>query len=436
MTFRTKVAGLSAAAVTLAVVAASAGTYVLVRDALEDELDRSLAVRFDAVRHHDMALAMGGAGTATQVVTADGSVRTPPGLAALPVSDEALAIAGGGPGGRRFDDVEVEGTRFRVLTVWVGHGAALQLGRPRDAIDASLDRTRTILIVVSLVGILLGGLLGLAVSGAATRPLRRLASSAESVAETGDLSLRVGISGSDEIGRLGSRFDAMLHALDTSEQAQRQLVADASHELRTPLTAARTNVELVIRRADLPQAEREAALAAALVELEELGQLVTDIVELAREGVEPPQTFEEVRLDEIAADAVERARRAAPGLTFQFEASPTVVRGVPARLHRAIGNLLDNARKWSPAGGTIEVTVHDGTLIVRDHGPGFAEDDLERVFERFYRAAAARGLPGSGLGLAIVRQVVATHGGTVEAFNAPGGGASVRLSLPESSPNP
>ena len=103
--------------------------------------------------------------------------------------------------------------------------------------------------------------------------------------------------------------------------------------------------------------------------------------------------------------------------------------GVPASIERAVGNLLDNAIKWSPDGGTVEVAVHDGRVIVRDQGPGIAEEDLPHVFDRFYRSPAARGTPGSGLGLAIVRQIARAHGGDVRATRAEGGGTQVELTL-------
>ena len=166
-----------------------------------------------------------------------------------------------------------------------------------------------------------------------------------------------------------------------------------------------------------------------VAQLGELTVLVTDLVDLAR-GDEPALVAEDVRLDMLVADAVERARRHAPDKAFFAELDPSLVKGVPARLDRAVMNLLDNAAKWSPPGGQIEVHVRDGELSVRDHGPGIEEADLPYVFDRFYRAAEARGLPGSGLGLAIVRQVADSHGGTVTAERAQGGGARLRLKLP------
>ena len=278
-------------------------------------------------------------------------------------------------------------------------------------------------------GVLLAGLLGLLVSRAAIGPLVRLTDAAEEIAETRDLSRRVGSDGTDEVGRLAGRFDAMLAALEGSQQAQRALVADASHELRTPIATVRTNVDLLTLHPDLPSADREAALATARDQLEELSALVTDIVELARDGTEAPPVFDDFRLDEVVGAAVERARLAHPGLTFVVADEPTIVRGAADRAQRAVSNLLDNAAKWSPPTGTVEVTVSGSQVTVADHGPGIDPADRAHVFDRFYRASSARSLQGSGLGLAIVRQVALLHGGDTGAEETPGGGATVFFTL-------
>jgi two-component system sensor histidine kinase MprB len=139
---------------------------------------------------------------------------------------------------------------------------------------------------------------------------------------------------------------------------------------------------------------------------------------------------EEIAFDGLVAEAVERARRHAPGVRFRAELAPCTIRGVPDRLGRAINNVLDNAARFSPADGVVEVQMHDGTLTIRDHGPGVAPDELPLLFDRFFRGADVRERQGSGLGLAIVRQVVESHGGAVDAANAQGGGLVVRLALP------
>lgn len=224
----------------------------------------------------------------------------------------------------------------------------------------------------------------------------------------------------------------MLAALEESSRAQRQLVADASHELRTPLTSLRTNIEVLASERKLPPGERERLLTDVVDQLGEMTTLISELIELAR-GAQQTAEPEDVRLDLIAADAVERTRRNRPNVTFKTDLDESVVQGVPATIERAVGNLLDNAAKWSPPGGEVEVSVKDGSVTVRDHGPGIEEEDLPYVFDRFYRARSARGLPGSGLGLAIVRQVADSHGGSVVAERANGGGTRMTLRLNGSS---
>jgi two-component system sensor histidine kinase MprB len=206
-------------------------------------------------------------------------------------------------------------------------------------------------------------------------------------------------------------------------KAQRQLVADASHELRTPLASLRTNIEVLAGGKRLPGEERRKLLADVIGQVEELSALVGALVELDPDA--PPE-LEDVRLDEVVASAVERARLHAPGVAFRTELEESVVRAAPAELDRAVSNLLDNAAKWS---NSVDVRVTGAEVVVRDHGPGIADEDLPHVFDRFYRAASARHLPGSGLGLSIARQVARSHGGDVTAENAPGGGALFRLHL-------
>jgi two-component system sensor histidine kinase MprB len=220
----------------------------------------------------------------------------------------------------------------------------------------------------------------------------------------------------------------MLGALEESTRAQRQLVADASHELRTPLTSLRTNIEVLASNRALPAGERERLLRDVVEQLGEMTTLIAELIELAR-GEQQRAEPEEVRLDLVAADAVERARRDRPAVNFVTTIEESVVHGIPSNIERAVANLLDNAAKWSPPNGEVEVAVRDGRVSVRDHGPGIDEEHLPHVFDRFYRAPSARGLPGSGLGLAIVRQVAEAHGGAVVAERAEGGGTRITLRL-------
>jgi two-component system sensor histidine kinase MprB len=356
------------------------------------------------------------------------------GAGTVVLADPALAKAvAAGRGGPTFSDAHVKGVHLRAFTERAANGEAVQAFRPLTEVDHTLGNLRWILLAISAGGIGLAAILGRAVSRNATRPVQRLTETAEHVTHTRDLSRRIPADENDELGRLAASFNTMLAALESSQQAQRQLVADASHELRTPLTSLRTNLELLQDGDAIPPEERRAMLARSVAQIEELTVLVGDLVDLARDEV-VEQTDEdeaqETRLDLVVAEEVRRAERHAPGRRFACTLSPCLVRGAPDRVARAVRNLLDNALKWGPPEQPIEVTAIDGELLVRDHGPGILADDLPFVFDRFYRAKHARGLPGSGLGLAIVRQVAEAYGGRAWAEAAEGGGARLCLRLP------
>jgi two-component system, OmpR family, sensor histidine kinase MprB len=363
-----------------------------------------------------------------QLVSADHVIAPEGEEALIPPDERARQVAVAGEGSY-FSDVEIGGVHARVFTRAVEPGLAVQTAQSVEDVDEAIGRLGLILGVVGLGGVGLAGGLGMVVTRTATRPVRELSETAEHVARTRDLSRRIDTSGDDELGRLATSFNTMLGALERSMRAQRQLVADASHELRTPLTSLRTNVEVLAGANGALAAEERAGMLRAVVgQLEELTVLVEDLVDLARDG-EGEQELEAVRLDLLVGDAVARARRLHPGRDIRAELEPTLVDGSPRRLDRAVSNLLDNAEKWSPPDAPVDVTLRGGRLVVRDRGPGFDAEDLPRVFDRFYRAPSARGLPGSGLGLAIVRHVAEAHGGTVTASNAPDGGAELSLML-------
>jgi two-component system sensor histidine kinase MprB len=345
----------------------------------------------------------------------------------LPVSIQTLAVANG-HGKSFYSDATAVGLHVRVLTTPVS-GGAIQAALPLSDVDHTLSELRLVLALVCLAGILLAVVLGVLVARTAVKPVSALTRTAERVSATGDLSERIDAGGDDELGRLATSFNRMLAALEAGAEARRQLVADASHELRTPLASLLMNIELLAEDGALDRGEREHLLTDVSEQIRELTVLVGDLVDLARQ--EPTSAHAiEVRLDELVQEAVARAARYAPDQRLELDSEPCAVLGVPARLERAVNNLLDNAIKWNPPGPAIEVRVNAGTVSVRDHGRGIASADLPHVFDRFYRAATARGLPGAGLGLAIVRQVAEAHGGSVEAANAPGGGAVLRLHLP------
>jgi two-component system sensor histidine kinase MprB len=329
-----------------------------------------------------------------------------------------------------FANKVIGGVHSRVMTISLA-GKRVQVTRSLQEDDRSLAHLRWLLLMISVAGIGVAALLGALVARRAVAPLRRLTETTERIVETGDLSQRVAPKGRDEISRLGGRLDELLGTLETSLRTQRQLVADASHELRTPIATLRANVELLASPGELEPSERTELLVDVQEELEAMTTLVGELVELAR-GEEQDVAPTDFRLDEVVQTAVDRASRRALAVAFRTELEPSTVRGVPERVERAVSNLLDNARKWSPAGGTVDVAVADGAVEVRDQGPGIAAEDRPLVFNRFYRSAAARGMPGAGLGLAIVKQIADAHGGSVRVDSAPGGGAILRLQLSSS----
>jgi two-component system sensor histidine kinase MprB len=462
MSFRQRITLLAAAAVAIAVLLAAALSYLLVAHQLREQVDVQLRGRSQGVRFLARHIASGPEGPQLfprtphgnlfgglqphpnqvrgyqQLVSATGKIVQRSGSAHVTLPVDAATRRLAAKGGRSFfSDARVHGIHLRILTEVVRPGFVAQYAQPLTEVDRVLRRLRLILLLIALGGIALAALLGRLVAGAVALPVGRLTRAAEHVARTRDLSGRIDETGSaDEIGRLAVSFNAMLDALehsmgalDASVHAQRQLVADASHELRTPVTSLRTNIEILQQAQDIDPAERAALFADVVEQIEELTLLINDLIELAR-GEEPPADTEDVRLDTVVQEAVERARRHAPDTTFDTELTPAVLPGVPGRLGRAVNNLIDNAVKYSPPGEPVEIALRDGELTVRDHGLGISSEDLPHIFDRFYRGAEARGRPGSGLGLAIVRQVVEQHGGTVSAESAPGGGTLMRVRIP------
>jgi two-component system sensor histidine kinase MprB len=445
MSLRARLTIVAAAAVTVAVVASSVAVYLLMRSDLRGQVDDQLRGRAALIQHDPGVLrsfdprffrgipqpGFGGGGDYVQLVNGAGETARPsPGQAPVPVSDSTVAVAAGERDGF-FADTHVAGVHARVLTVPLAPGLAVQVVRPLNEVDHELSRLRWILLLVSLGCVGLAAVGGAFVSRAALAPVRRVTDAAERVSRTRDPSERVPAAGRDELSRLAGAFNTMLGELGDAIETQRRFVADASHELRTPLTSLQTNIE-VLRSAEKLSREQRARLLADLErEAHEMRGLVSGLLELAR-GDNSVQPWESIQLDEIAESCVERARTRFPAIGFELDTEPTVVDGEPERIERAVWNLLENAGKWSPDGSTVEVTVRDGAISVRDRGPGIADVDKPHVFERFYRADTARSMAGSGLGLAIVREVADAHGGTVAVEDGEGGGALIRLSLPVS----
>ena len=454
MSYRRRLMLLAALAVTLAVALASVATYVSVRAQLRDSVDdglRSLSERvatapgpsdrptlgrldIEQQRRNFLLLLpsspLGEQAGYAQVVSSAGRIQPPPGQTPLLAAGPRVIAVAQSDADPFFYDSELSGTDVRVYVSRFGDGQALQAARSLEPANATLRRLAAVLAIVSLAGVGVAALLGGVVGRSALAPVRRLMRGTRYVAATQDLSRRVDAVGDDELAGLARSFNAMLEALAESRRAQRQLIADASHELRTPLATVQANVELLSRAAELPPSEREQLREDLLSQLHELTALVGDLVELARERP-PDSELEEIELAALVEGCVERARSRGGGVRFESSLRPSMVRGDRARIERAVTNLLDNARKWSAAGATVQVKTADGEVVVRDEGPGIDAADRPYVFDRFYRSADARRLPGSGLGLAIVRQVAEMHGGAAWAAAARDGrGAELHLRLP------
>ncbi len=462
---RTRLTVLTALAVGIAVALAALASYLVLDRQLYRELDSSLltsarttARAADPQTSYLLAAATSGTmNFELALLTADSAGRLTVNPTAARgdglVSPTEQAVATG----RRestLRSAQVDGSDFRVAAVQIPGraGSALVFGRSLADTQQTLNTFALVLGAIGLGGVVLAGMAGYSVARTGLRPVTDLTTAAEHVARTTRLTPLVmpPVRSHDEVARLAGAFNRMLGALAESRDRERRLIADAGHELRTPLTSMRTNLDLLLQ-ADriaaestdedgspepgpvLPPAERAEMLADLRAQTEELSGLVNDLVQLARE--EQARTTEaEVDLAEVVEGAVDRVRRRAPGLVFQTDLNPWPVRGNPALVERAVVNVLDNAAKWSPPGGTVDVELAAGMLRVTDSGPGIAAADLPRVFDRFFRADGARSTSGTGLGLSIVRQVVESHGGSVRAEPAPGGGARFCLVFPASPP--
>jgi two-component system sensor histidine kinase MprB len=427
MSFRLRLTLLSASAVAVAIVGTSFAVYYTDRAQLVNQVDKELVASLNLPALQNVV---------KQRTVRIGPVPNGPKQLVLPGSLKAVRVSVAARGRSavallgtpHFFNTVVGGVRSRALTL-SSPAANVRITTSLVDVDRNLSRLRWLLVFISIGGAGVAAILGLLVSSRALAPLRRLTETTERIVDTGDLSERTGLRGRDEISRLSVQLDELLASLELSVAAQRQLVADASHELRTPLATLRANIELLADARALADDERTELLHDVRDELESMTTLVGELVELAR-GEEADIAPAEFRLDEVVHAVVERAARRWPSVEFRAQLEACTVVGVPQRVERAVSNLLDNARKWSPEGGAaVEVSVRNGTVEVRDHGPGIDEEDAPLVFNRFYRSAAARALPGAGLGLAIVKQIADAHGGTVRAENAPGGGAVVLLRL-------
>lgn len=485
MPLRSRLAIMSAVAVAIAIGAVSLISYIAVRDRLHDQMDKSI-------------IAAGGPGIGQMVRGPHGEQRdasspcdphggpSPAGLNAPDLSapdlnaqpatktnseysspplvsityyspTQTCALFGSTQVKAEPSDLRVAGRLPGTAGIWrdgvtTGTGAKVRIevvpdtngsgvflkSQPFQPIDDSLNSLAWLLIIVSLIGIAGAATAGLLIARAALRPVDVLTSAVEHVARTEDLSVRMPVSGDDEIARLSASFNAMTAALQLSRDEQKRLVDDAGHELRTPLTSLRTTIDLLIRSEEsgrpLPEGKRTELLTGARTQMRELTVLIADLLELSRPE-QASQVTAPVAFHEVAERAIERVRprgaaRERP-VTITDDLHPWTTHGDGSALERAVVNLLDNAVKFAPPGSNVEVRLADGALTVRDRGPGIPPEELPHVFERFWRSPTARALPGSGLGLAIAARAARESGGAI-AFEKPhdGPGTIARLFMP------
>ncbi|MGX1270869.1 sensor histidine kinase [Streptomyces phaeoluteigriseus] len=461
---RARLSMLVAAAVAFAVAAVSVTCWFIVQGKLYDQLDGDLrqaerpqqlsqvVALLDACPQKPTESGLGGLRAQDsyyfQLVKADGtSCVSSTSAGTVKATDADEKVIRDADDGILRNGTDSDGNDVRVLTVplRVSQGpsdpqlypdTALLIAVPLKSTQATLNELALILLLVSGIGVVGAGAAGLAVARAGLRPVDKLTEAVEHVARTDDLRIRIPVEddSEDEVARLSRSFNSMTSSLASSRELQQQLIADAGHELRTPLTSLRTNIELLTRSEEtgrpIPEADRKALLASVKAQMTELAALIGDLQELSRSDAQRGERVQVVSLEDTVESALRRARLRGRELTITASLHAWYVRAEPAALERAVVNILDNAVKFSPAGGSVEVGLTDGVLTVRDHGPGIPEDELPYVFDRFWRSPSARALPGSGLGLSIVARTVQQAGGQVTVARAEGDGTLVTVRLP------
>jgi two-component system sensor histidine kinase MprB len=434
---------LTTIAVGVAVAFVALGAYITVRMQMQSSMDSTLLERSEAVAHtvNEVELSgadyrvpswlLGASDVRLFLIRSNGTVYSADREEPLEFGRPEFAVARG-ESDSAVRTIRQDGERYRAAT-WPteSNGGAVVLVQSLESQDKVLGKLGLVMLLLGGAGVIAAGLAGWGVARNGLRPVRKLTQVAEEIARTEDLR-PIAVEGNDEIARLASAFNQMLAALSASRDRQRQLVADAGHELRTPLTSLRTNLDLLLQAdasGGMAPESRAELLDDVRAQIGELTTLIGDLVELARE--EPlTHVVEPVDLAEVVDRAIARVRRRAPHVKFVVDADPWWVTGEAGALERAVLNLLDNAAKWSPEGGTVTTTLSGGLLSVIDQGPGIAEADLPHIFDRFYRSSESRSMPGSGLGLSIARQIAVRHSGRVEATRSPSGGARLTLRLP------
>ncbi|ONI89331.1 histidine kinase [Actinosynnema sp. ALI-1.44] len=451
---RDRIGIITACVVAVAIVGVAAVTWLVTRQNLRDQLDQTLLDKpIPAVslmnKAADRPTSLDVASLickppaqqqplqqfleGIQVLRADGSTCAPDGVdkVTTTLTDHAVTT-------QTVRNGETwSGVPVRVALRPVGNGDVIAISRALAPIDDVLTTLGSVLIVMCLVGACTAGAAGLLLARRALAPMRQLTTTAEHIARTEDLDTSVEVAGGDEIGRLGSAFSAMTTALRDSRRRQQELVTNAAHELSTPLTSLRTNVDLLVRsehtRRAIPAGTRATILDRIQAQTAEFGTLVAELVELARDNHD--LAHDDVAITTVIERAVHRATSRAPDHIFDLDIHADTVHwatvGDAAALETAVLNLLDNAVKFSPPHSTIAVRTGTHWLTITDQGPGIPQEHRQHVFDRFWRAPAARALPGSGLGLAIVANTITAHGGTVQFVDPPPGwGACVRIDLP------
>jgi two-component system sensor histidine kinase MprB len=431
-------------AVVAAVVAAAIGilSYDAASERIIGEIDNSLRSATAAVAggQTDILAAVSADGRGhrpaqrvfvAQTLAADGSVTHLGGDASLPVLASQLAVAATGSAtDTDVTEVEVGHAQYRILTTGLGVGrGALQVATDVEPAHDVLHGMAVEVAVLGAIVLVVAAAAGWLLAGRITRRLERLAATAEDISLHSGTDRTVPVEGGDEVARLSESFNTMLGRLATARQDQERLIQDAAHELRTPLTSLRTNAALLHRLDELSPGSRQRLVDDVRSETRELSELVNELVALALAGVgdDPEEDIDLADLVRTVACRVERRT----GRVVHVDLDGTWVRGRRQGLERAVGNLVENATKFDHDNAhPVEVVLREGRVTVSDRGPGIPADDEERVFDRFYRADSARGLPGSGLGLSIVQDTVLGHDGTVFAQARPGGGAVVGFALP------
>lgn len=320
------------------------------------------------------------------------------------------------------------------------------LSRSMAVEDATLQKVRLTLILGALSVLLIAALIALPIINRALRPLHRVTATAEAIA-AGDLEQRAKVAPStDEVGRLGKAFDTMVDRLQAalaasteSEERMRRFLADASHELRTPLTVLRGTSQLLLRHNELDREETTATLKAIQDESERMSRLVDDLLTLSKVDAGVPLDPHPVTIRSFLEEFVERYASAWPARTLEVRTSElngTQTSIDPDALRRVLTNLIENAARYSTAGEPItlegKADAHSVSIRVKDSGPGFIEEDVKHVFERFYRGnkSRARANGGSGLGLSIVHALVQQSHGEIEIDSGPDRGTAVSITLP------